>query len=512
MILIPDIVATYRGLEAKTFRIVDNIKYNNVIDIFALSDLEFLKQIKDNIIIITNFTICKPCIIESLFLSGKHQQTDKKDKDLCFQVYGDYIEIYFDKSNRYILSSYEKKFMQNYDSDETALLLEAGDNIHKPTCAQTAKAEFMEKCFNCKNEFINRNLFKRMFHEPMKDEFKHLKRAKDIVVPFMYLKKAGVYNNIYSYDKKSSFPSQIYNSVFPIENGKNVKSLNEIPEKKWFVAEIRIYTVRIKKYDFYGLMDKYLENLRQPFTIDIDSESLKAIEELYDIDYNINQVFYYKLKQSIFDEFFYNNINISNKYLRKYGKAKNNTLIGSFGANDEITTYKYILKEDKLSYVSEYDKREHNAYYPMYLYVNGKAKAEFCRICNKFFDNLIYANTDGLMLDTYVDMDIVINESKYDNIGRYELRQYYLEFAAKEVSNYSAIYADDDGEIKQDLRLSGRTRIFQDVPHETFKNGGFKSVTMGLSKYGFVTPIEFEEEGIQYYINIGENKDDEKRA
>lgn len=504
-LLIPDIKVTERGLESRVFFTSEiDEKPNDMVTAEELLGFTMYKE-EYSFIILVSFSICKPSLIWCLLNNPEfHQQRDPSDKTMSWNVYGDYMEIYRTKKEKITICSYEKKFLQDYTDAETAKRLMLTDTYFKPTCTQTAKAEFMECVTGCKNEFINRYKFDKIFPQPEEKEFITWKKTKESVKAFMYLKKAGNYKDVYSYDIRASFPSELYNSLFP--QGKGTRGLIEVPVKHWYIAKIRVYRCIPIVYDFFGLFDKFIENQRQPFNTYLTKDMLECLEEFYDVEYAIQFKYSYKMQKSIFDKFIEDNIYTPDKPIRKYNKAKNNTLIGSFGANDQYPVYEYMIGGDKKNRVNAtitYETKDKKAFYPLYLYVNGSAKVKICRLLQSNWEHIIYANTDGFVSDAPIEMDLMFNSRYSDLVGKVELRQYYLEFAVKEISNYSAIFANEDGEIMQDIRLSGR-RIMEPPTHQQFIDGGFETLLLQQSDYGFIKPVVFVEQSLKYYQLIEE--------
>ncbi len=503
-LFVPEINVTKRGLEVSSFNEVteeNELWYHNIYDIIIRG-----RDIEDyRFIILVSFQLCKANLIERLLMMNDyHQQEDNKDKDKAWNVYGDYIEIWHDKNVKTTICSFEKKFMQDFVSIEQAKSLIATDSYFKPTCTQTAKAEFMETVTSSKNEFVNRWKFDKIFPQPEDKEFYEWKHAKEHVKAFMYLRKPGLYRNVYSYDIKSSFPAELYRSVFPQGQGR----IENLPEKYWSIDKIRIERIIPIVYDFLGLFDKFLENQRQPFNVYLTKELVDALHIFYDVEYQVLSIRTYKMQKSIFDTFIESNLLFKDKPLRKYCKAKNNTFIGSFGANDEYPVYKYKLAgeyNDKVNAELQWEKKDKNAYYPVYLYVNGSALVKICRICQAYWPHIIYANTDGIISDVPLELEFGFNCKFLNVLGRVELRQQYLEFAVKDISNYSAIFADDNGEIMQDIRLSGRT-ILEPPTHEQFIDGGFETMVLTRSDYGFIKPVMFMEQSLKYYELVWEKE------
>lgn len=475
---------------------------NNKLDIIKNRRLEsFLTKIQSNqdyYIFCCEYQIAKYSIIYTL-LKNEFEQLDelKKNYTKIFSVKKNYIDIMNESQQHITIISYEEYTQSKYNKRNIKKILNM--NINAPTLQLQAKKDFYKTIFRKENFFCNANQFKKIFPSPTDDQYYILNKAKELCAPFMYVKKAGIYNNVFSYDIKSAFPATLYKSIMPIGIENKAYKYEEIPANKWYIAIVRVRRAIPLVYDFFGLLDKYIENQKQPFKVYFTKDILESIEEFYDIDFEVKEYRYYKLQKGIFDKFIYQNIfNECDPFLRKINKAKNNFLIGSFGTISEFFVNFYELNNDKLFEGRKIQKKKNNAFLPLWLYVNGLHKVRFCRFVQDNFPSVIYANTDGIFSTDDLSTAIIKYNAQFIDIGKFELRNYYLEVAIKEISNYSAIYADKNGEIHQDMRLSGRN-LLKDITHEEFVKGGFKTVGLSFTKYGFLKYFSMIEKGVKEY-------------
>ena len=88
---------------------------------------------------------------------------------------------------------------------------------------------------------------------------------------------------------------------------------------------------------------------------------------------------------------------------------------------------------------------------PLYLFVTGKAKAEFIRTINRIgLDNIIYANTDGILTAKPVKLER-LNWGRTGQIGIFKQKPIFKEIYIDCINGYSAI--TEDGKI--DNTISG---------------------------------------------------------
>lgn len=472
MIILPHFINTYRGIEVEKFstETEDNL---NLID---------LLEKRDTLYIIVNFGIARASIIEMLSKQKKYKFFDKNI----------YIEIQCKDFETY-LCDFSNKFLQDFSGYKEGNLLLKSDKSKGISCTVDAKKEFLKTITRSNNIAIQYNIFNKIFPQPINNEWDYWLSAKNNVSAIMYVKKSGEYNNIYSYDIKKSFPARIYKGLFPQGHGIYFTNNDILPLNKWYIKRIAIFKLKPKIYDFLGLISKHAGD-----TLPIVEIITKEIEEIlnlyYDINYKTIDGFFYKMQKSIFDEFFENNFfneANKNKCVSIYNKAKNNLLIGSFGANDYISENRLIFKQNQLYIKNISYENAIKSYYPLYLYVNGAAKCEFIKILAKYFNNIIYINTDGFFSTKEIDFS-GYNLLKVNNIGNVEFRGKYKKIAIKEISNYCGIFTNGD----IDIRLKGRRQFIKS--YDEFING-FKSYSFAINKSGFLKMYEYQEKGIKEF-------------
>lgn len=466
MILFPIVKETFRGMETDTFFADSKIKTIGINELLNISSLD--------LIICVHFNLVYPCIIEMLLNNNYHSRSEKDDKTQSFDFGGKYLSIYKDKKNRIDIIDYSSKFLQDFIDFETAHELEKSDISKKFTPTQDGMFLLQKTISSAKNEFARKKIFDKIFPELKDEEYNYNKEAKKMVSAVMFY-QIGEYKNIYAYDIKSSFPARIYQKNMPAGAGTFFDDLEQIPKNRWYIKRIRVYVAKEKNRDYLGISE-----LEKPCMLYVTPETEQILKDYYVSDYEFIDGYYYKLQKSIFDNFFDMNFaEEKNKAIKKYNKAKCNTVIGAFGKNDIFNMYMFNLKGERLTYSTVQTETEHKAYYPIYLCVNGRAKLEFIKILEFVGkENIIYANTDGFFCKKSIDFSI-INSEYCSKIGKVEFRGMYDKLCIKCISNYCGVMNGSD-----DYRLSGRVPT-KKITYDDFYNG-FNSAQPYLTGYGFV--------------------------
>lgn len=488
MILVPKIVATYRGLEVESF-------FNNSGKIFTIDEI---LKIENDFIIVVEFSIVKFSIIEKIINSKKyHLMQSVKDKKMSYDIKTNYIKLYNTDKKVLILCSYENKFMQEFENFSISNALELMDIEKQTTCTKDAKKQFLSTITRQKNYFAQSKIFDKIFPQFERKEFFYNNSCKKSVAALFY-NEIGEFDNVYSYDIKSSFPSRVYGDFFPTGLGTFFDDIKKVPKNKWYICKLHIYSFKVKLFDFldFNLIADECGELIYYTTKDM----LEFIDLCYECEYDIIDGYYYKLQKTIFDKFleqnFFNPLN-KNKSFKKYNKAKNNLLFGNFGRNTKINNIIFSVDGDKLIQKVEQVEVADKGYYPLFLYVNGKSKLEILKIIYNNFKNIIYVNTDGFFSKVKMGFSFY-NIDKINKIGSVECRSFYNKICIKDISNYFAYYIDNDGVIVNDFRLSGRKAKIDD--YNDFVNGDFYSLYSRLTSYGFINLIEDKEKPLSFYI------------
>ena len=496
MILLPIVKTTDRGIELD-YLLTKKGKLFPVDSFFDLVESENF--------IIQNFTLIKYSIIELLLKrEDYHEKQDARDITRSYDIRKEYIKIHIQRGVTCCICSYENKFLQEFVDFETAERLEAVDRWKKPSVAQDGKSELLETISTQKNYFGQMAIFNKIFPQQSEEEFAFWLGCKESVKPFLFLKKPALFENVYSYDIKASFSARVYRRLFPQGKGEFFGADDEIPIKKWYIKKICISSIQSKIYDFLGFEKLYKSNDTPFLYVYITKDIEEILSEVYEIEYTTQSGYFYKLQRGIFDGFIENCIfSQDNNFepFKKYNKGRCNSLWGTFGRNDEITELHYYLDEED-ERIIKYDIEEkiidEKSYYPMYLYINGRAKCELIKLIMPYFSNLLYANTDGFFLNREADFDYK-NAVYTSKIGRVELRTMYNQIAIKEISNYCGMFIDDDGVINYDARISGRKH--KSLTLEEFANG-FPSVLYSMTSFGFVEAYEYNELPLAIYSKL----------
>lgn len=496
MILLPLFENTHRGIEVHRF-LTKNGK------LFPIA--YFLRVEKDTNFIIPRFALAKFSIIEFLLKNKNYHQKDgKQDLTQSYDIFKDYIKIHICKGVTACIISYENKFLQEFIDFETSEKLERADKWKKPSVAQDGKSQLMLSICKTDNWFAQKTIFDKIFPQPVGGEFEYWLGGKETVTAFYYLKAPAEYKRVYSYDIKSSFAARVYNRLFPQGNGEYFSTDDEIPAKKWYIKKIMVFSIKSKIYDFLDFEKKFKEEKKKYIILYITKDIEEILSLVYDIKYKTVDGYFYKLQRTIFNDFIEENIFAKNNDfdpLKKYNKARCNTFWGTFGRRDEITETSYYIDENKpdfLKFKTETKVIEEKSYYPMYLYINGQAKAALIRAILPHFSKLLYANTDGFFLKSEADFDY-INAVYSSKIGRIEFRTIYNRVALKDISNYCGEIIDENGEIFNDTRISGRKH--NNLTYDEFC-AGFQSTFYTLTEYGFLIGYYYNELPIKEYSRI----------
>ena len=483
MIAQPFFKETKRGIEVDYFQ----IRKKGEIITLTLPELVYYPC---DLKIINNFALAKSSLIE-FFLANNilHEY-----KNISVTIWKDgHEEIFCDYAN---------KFLQDFTNWETAESLEKSDKSHAASCALDAKKEFLAAICRSKNIYVQQNIFEQIFPQPQSlKEWIMWEDAKDCVAAFLYAREPGEFCNIWSYDIKRSFPARIYRGEHPTGTGEYYLGDLQHRAKRWYIKRVVIAYVKKKcAFDFLNLEKKYNENGRKPYEYVLTEDIFDALALMYDIQYIGVDGFYYRLQNSIFDKFFDDNFKQTNsKALATYSKAKNNLLIGTFGAKDfyEVQTFSKVGKALKSDVVTVEKPRK--AYYPIYLFANGAAKVALLKLIAPIWERVIYANTDGFFVTTRQDYS-TYNAIKINKIGSVEERGRYEKIAIKEVSNYCGILDTETGR-KLDMRLSGRRFNEKLMTYDAFVHGTFKSYSYLASNTNFLRLAELKEKSLEEYKN-----------
>ena len=367
------------------------------------------------------------------------------------------------------ICNFEKKFLIDFDikTAESVFAYALSQGRTSYTLGRDAFNEWLQMEFTTKGQRLNINTCNKLFRkdypilsDPMLD------RAKDACSGYQ-MAIQGYYTNIYNYDISSSYPAQLLNNT-PIGQIKEFETLESIPESYFYIVKATFIDVKIKpcKIDF-------LEINGSNITTQVLPEHLfKLAQANYEYSkLKIKRIIGFKTRAHRFDNFVEKNviqgkIQAPSKIIAKYNKAIANSIVGYFGKNATTMQTKLELKDGKISIV-EREIQGEPVYLPIYIYVTGKAKAEFITTLQRIgIDKIIYANTDGFCTNESIDINR-LNLGRRD-VGIYRLDKVYQKIFIEAINGYCGL--DTHNEL--DNTISG-LRLLNPVSVEQYMNKSF---------------------------------------
>lgn len=358
------------------------------------------------------------------------------------------IKIRHEKS-QLTITNFTKKFLRDfsdYETNKKLLDYSYANNRLASSLGVDAFNEWLQSTFKCKKQIININACRELFRQDypiIKDDI--LERAKESTSGYQFAKQ-GYYNNIYHYDIKSSFPAQYINDT-PTGKPREFNSFDEMPPSYFYIVKFTAIDIKLNpnKIDFLNINNKNV----------LTFVLTKHLFELFKINYSyyqlkIKRITAFKTRQGRFSSFLQKTVldgklNEFDKVIAKYNKGIANSLNGYFGKNT-------ISIRTKFSNGKLIEKREETPpiYLPIYLFVTGKAKAEFIKTLQRIgLKNIIYANTDGFLSSEPIDIDW-LNFGR-SGLGAFSEKPKFKEIFIECVNGYAGIY--EDGTI--DNTISG---------------------------------------------------------
>lgn len=396
----------------------------------------------------------------------------QKAKQFSF-VYknGECLGIHIKHSNNKELRicNFEKKFLIDFDIDtaESVFAYSISQCRNSYTLGRDAFNEWLQMEFTTKGQRLNINTCNKLFRKDypiLRDSM--LDRAKDACSGYQ-MAKQGYYKNVYNYDISSSYPAQLMNNT-PIGLIKEFETLEAIPESYFYIVKATFIDVKIKpcKIDFLDIDGANITTQVLP------EHLFKLAQSNYEYSkLKIKRIIAFKTRAHRFNNFVYKNviqgkIQAQNKFIAKYNKAIANSIVGYFGKNATTTQTKLEHKNGKISIV-EREIQGEPVYLPIYIYVTGKAKAEFITTLQRTgLDKIIYANTDGFISNEQINI-ASLNLGRKD-VGLYRLDKTFKEIFIEAINGYCGL--DTNNEL--DNTLSG-LHLLSPVSVEQYMNKSF---------------------------------------
>lgn len=408
----------------------------------------------------------------------------KKNQFSFFYKNGECYSIKINTSGKYLtIANFEKKFMQDFSDFETnKKLIEYAIQQERmaSSLGRDSFNEWMRSIFKVQGRTLNINACYTVFRRDypvIKDSI--LDTAKEFVSGYQYAKQ-GYYYNINNYDMCSSYPAQLLNDT-PKGKPIDYKTLEDVPPTYFYVVKFTALDIKLKpnKIDFLETDGKNIST----FVL------TKQLFELFKNNYaysmlKIKRITGFKTRKNVFTHFVEKNVLQGKElefdpFIKKYNKAIANSIVGYFGKNPIRTETKF-----KNGRIIERIVESEPIYLPIYLYVLGKAKAEFIQVlqrCAKY--DIIYANTDGFLTSKPVDMKM-LNFGRGTHIGYFKNKVGFSEIYIDCVNGYSAVTVD--GEI--DNTISG-IRTLSPLSVEEYKNKKFKYLIQEVTPQGLTENI-----------------------
>ena len=406
-------------------------------DILTINDLLFAdnKYYLDNLdrfsIYLLNFLLCKG------FKNVSDLDDLKENTFFTILHNGECNAFYIQTTHKITFYNFKKKFGINFKDYKTnKLLLDYAEENHRNFASLGADAynEFIHTLFRPKKD---PNANKKL----MRDDFpilkdKMLEKAKKFCAGYQFYKK-GDYNNVYNYDQASAFPSQLLNRTPTGSPKKDIKSLEQIPTNYWYCVDIIYFNLKLK----FGHDWLKIDGLPSHGHLYLTKELHELFLETYTADYKIVDILAFKTVRNRFNKFVEKNVikgklNCKNPNIAKYNKYIANSLIGYCGRNLSVKINQFKLKNKKCIVKSK-TKQIDPLYLPLYLYVNGKQKAEFIKTLNRI-DGIIYANTDGFIVTQPQNLN-KLNSRITGELGAFKYKCEYEILHIETINGYAGI-------------------------------------------------------------------------
>lgn len=422
-----------------------------------------------------NLNIAFMELIKVLFNLGYKNDFKADNKKYFNFMYkaGECLQINIRHENNKILHiiNFEKKFLQEfstYEENKTLIEYAIKNNRLSNSIGHDAFNEFLKIAFKTKKQELNINACREIFRRdyPILD-YDLLTQAKKYTSGYQIAKR-GLYNDIYEYDITSSYPSQLVNDTpegYPIL----FNDIEDIPTTYFYIIKFTAFDINIKpnKIDF---LDTDKKNINT-FVLTQHLFNLFKKNYTYTI-LKIKSIIAFKTRKGRFNEFIKKNIidgkiNAKNEHIAKYNKAIANSLTGYFGKNTQKEIIKVEKNGNKYNFITDTIQTD-PVYLPIYLYVTGKAKAEFINtLQNTAKNGIIYANTDGFLTNIKLDIN-ALNIGRFGVLGTFKEKHLFKKIYIDCINGYSA--EDYAGNIYNSI--SGLTTLnklsVEQYEHRTF--------------------------------------------
>ena len=339
------------------------------------------------------------------------------------------------------LLNFSKKFGVDFAGyEQNQMLVDYAEQQHRygNSIGADAYDELLATIWGGKtNNLINRELMRR--HYPIiKDKL--LKEAKKHTSG-VQLYTRGKYSGVYNYDQQSAYPSQLLSCT---PTGKPIytyKTIEKVPKTYWYIVKIAFFNLQLTAgFDWLALH-------KTNGYIVLTKELYALFLETYSADVLVKEIVAFKTIKGRFDKFINKNVldgkmHATNRVIAKYNKYIANSVIGYMGRNTATKINKFTWSKGKCA-VKQCKQEIDPIYLPVYLFVQGKQKAEFVRTLNRY-DGIIYANTDGFFTTNEINTER-LNARYTTDLGAYKYKCEYAELYINSINGYVGITTE--GEI-----------------------------------------------------------------
>lgn len=381
------------------------------------------------------------------------------------------------------LVNFERKFLQDFDEigiDNAKLLVDYAESKGRTAVSLGADAfnEFLSKSFKVKGRELHPHIVRSFYRNTLPiltDSM--LDEAKTLTSGYQYA-RTGYYYNLNAYDISKSYSSQLLNDM-PIGKPREYTKIEKVPASYWYVGKTTYFDIKVKegRIDFAQCDGKNVKTL----------VLTKHLQQLFEDNYTyslrmVKRILAFKTRRAMCQNFINNNVLDTQiaPVLVKYNKAIANSIVGYMGKNRRVVRSK--ITHSRKTYKIEYTVEESEpVYLPIYLYVTGKAKAEFIRtLQNIGLEHILYANTDGLLTDLTLDENR-LNFGRHNTIGIFKHKGTFKEIYIECVNGYCGQYLD--GTL--DNTLSGM-RVLSPLTAKQYQDGHFDYILNEYMSDGYI--------------------------
>lgn len=384
------------------------------------------------------------------------------------------LKVKFDNKNIFFVN-FKTKFGVDFDfknNENNEILIEYArkNGYDKMSLGADAYKEFLNTIFKPKpyHENANYNLIREDF--PIFDYDEMLLEAKKNVYGFQFV-KSGNYNNIFEYDISGAYPASAFNDL-PTGLPFYFNNIEDVPKSYFKIIKFSFYDCSLKQNGINFLNVSHLGQLT------LTERLFEAFKKNYDAKIKIKKIEAFKTRKSQLANFLNNTVIKGkqleqNKRIASYNKVLGNSLIGYLGRN--TITYKNTAKLTQQGII--YDNIEQKIdpiYLPAYLCILDSAKSKFLKAIKPYFNDIIYANTDGFLISKQLNLDILNLQNANSIVGNFKEKHHFKEIHIQCINGYSAITTDAE----------------------------LVNVISGMSFEETLTPEQYRTKNFSYYLNI----------